>query len=208
MASMTDSDKAISLTSPPQLRVVGFTTSSAIGEESSESCSTTSHSLPESPLSRLLRSATWPTLRVRLCKTEIPAGLPSGSECSVHNTHSEQDDSVIRHGRSSSPISIPREYRYVSVPQAADREHFEYRHCSACMTGKCPLNDLLLCSCSMKQGTKSTSDAPYLKLSLEAAEFVRGQTEQPSSPPMCCSALSVYSSHCDMDFAAACWGLD
>lgn len=173
MASMTDSDKAISLTSPPQLRVVGFTTSSATGEESPESCSTTSQSLPESPLSRLLRSATWPTLRVRLCKTEIPAGLPSGSECSVHSTHSEQDDSVTRHARSSSPISIPREY-----------------------------------SCSMKQGTESTSDAPFLKMSLEAAEFARGQTEQPSSPPMCCSALSVCSSHCDMDFAAACWVLD
>lgn len=118
MASMRDSDKAISLTSPPQLRVVGFTTSSATGEESSENCSTTSHSLPESPLSRLLRSATWPTLRVRLCKTKIPAGSLSGSECSVHNTYSEQDDSVTRHGRSSSPISIPREYRYVFVPYA------------------------------------------------------------------------------------------
>ncbi len=124
MASMTDSDKAISLTSPPQLRVVGFTTSSATSEEPSES--TTSHSLPESPLSRLLRSATWPTLRVRLCKTEIPAGLSSGSECSVHNTYSEQDDFVTRHGRSSSPISIPREYRYVSVQYAADHKHFEY----------------------------------------------------------------------------------
>ena len=126
MASMTDSDKAVALTSPAQLRVVGFITSNATGEESSENCSNTSHSLPESPLSRLLRSATWPTLRVRLCKAEIPAGSLSGSECSGHNTYSEQDDSVTRHGRSTSPISIPREYRYVLVPYAADHKHFEY----------------------------------------------------------------------------------
>ena len=126
MASMTDSDKAISFTSPPQLRVVGFTTSSATSEEASENCSTTSHSLQESPLSRLLRSATWPTLRVRLCKTEIPAGLSGGSQCSVHTIHCEQDDSVTPHGRSSSPISIPREYRYVFAPFAADHKHFEY----------------------------------------------------------------------------------
>ncbi|DBA72112.1 TPA: hypothetical protein ACH3X2_010835 [Trebouxia sp. C0005] len=171
MASMTDSDKAISFTSPPQLRVVGFTTSSATSEEASENCSTTSHSLQESPLSRLLRSATWPTLRVRLCKTEIPAGLSGGSQCSVHTIHCEQDDSVTPHGRSSSPISIPREY-------------------------------------SMKQSTKPTSGTPALMLSHEAAELARGQTEQPSSPPMCCSALSVCSSHCDMDFATACWVLD
>lgn len=123
MSSVTSSDKATPLASPPQLRVVGFcatTTRSSNSEGSAEICGASPHSLPESPLSRLLRSATWPTLRVRLCKSEIPAGLPGLSHCSTSSICAEQDCFASRSGRSSSPISIPRVYRCATL---SDRAH-------------------------------------------------------------------------------------
>ena len=112
MASLNSGNKATAVAAPPHPVVVGFDaqpTSTCASEASPDSSGASPHSLPESPLSRLLRSATWPALRVRLCKSQIPAaGVPNdvyfgGSEC-----FEEQSFSVSRQSRGSTPISIPR----------------------------------------------------------------------------------------------------
>lgn len=125
MATVTSEDRTTSPPSSPQLRVIGFTTSSTASganEEQYECSSASPHSLPESPLSRLLRSATWPNLRLRLCKSEIPgaAELSGGLKCRVERSCSEQDCCASRHGRSSSPISIPQMYRCSVLLTLAD----------------------------------------------------------------------------------------
>ena len=115
MASDTGSDKAFKVAAtPPQLRIVGFTTSSSASDLPSEHCNASPHAVPESPLSRLLRSATWPTLRVRLCKNEIPVSGTNVHETSIA-VPDDKDMSAAAQGRSTSPISIPRVYRSVRL---------------------------------------------------------------------------------------------
>ena len=116
MVSVNGAEVAVKLSEspPPQLRIVGFTATTTIGSASdspSDTCGTSPRAVPESPLSQLLRSATWPTLRVRLCKSEIPAGSPSVQDVNAADAVSKSPSDTT-HARSTSPISIPRVCRY------------------------------------------------------------------------------------------------
>ena len=116
-ASMFSSDRVeqvASSMSPPQLRVVGFCAKNS-ADASTDIMSASSHSVVESPLSQMLRSATWPCLRLRLGKDEIsrPLALASQTHCSTSPKLMLHARSVSQHSISSSPISIPRAGRLV-----------------------------------------------------------------------------------------------
>ena len=110
----------------PHRRVVGFCAKSG-GDVATDSISTSSHSTLESPLSQMLRSATWPCLKVRLGRCEIsqPVPLASQTPCSSSQQISTHACATMRHSVSSSPISIPRTCRLVSCH---DHTHTVFKH--------------------------------------------------------------------------------
>lgn len=100
-------EQVVAVALPPQVRVVGFCAKTS-ADASTDTISASPHSMVESPLSRMLRSATWPCLRVRLGKIGISAnGLVSQTHCSTSPTPTHHAHSVSQNSVSSSPISIP-----------------------------------------------------------------------------------------------------
>ena len=115
-------EQVVTVASPPQIRVVGFCAKTS-AEASTDAISASPHFVVESPLSRMLRSATWPCLRVRLGKNGISSNtLVCQTHCSTsptltHHAHLVSQNSVS----SSSPISIPGACRSVRCPRSGSR---------------------------------------------------------------------------------------
>lgn len=110
-------EQVVAVALPPQVRVVGFCAKTS-ADASTDTISASPHSMVESPLSRMLRSATWPCLRVRLGKIGISAnGLVSQTHCSTSPTPTHHAHSVSQNSVSSSPISIPGACRSVRCPE-------------------------------------------------------------------------------------------
>lgn len=102
-------EQIVLVASPPQIRVVGFCAKTS-AEALTDTISASPHAVAESPLSRMLRSATWPCLRLRLGKNGISPScnaLVCQTHCSTSPTLTNRVHSMPQSSVSSSPISIP-----------------------------------------------------------------------------------------------------
>lgn len=108
-------EQIVLVASPPQIRVVGFCAKTS-AEALTDTISASPHAVAESPLSRMLRSATWPCLRLRLGKNGISPScnaLVCQTHCSTSPTLTNRVHSMPQSSVSSSPISIPGACRSV-----------------------------------------------------------------------------------------------
>ena len=197
---MVSSDRVEQVTaaaSPPHPRVVGFCANSS-AETSNDTMSVSPHSVIESPLSQMLRTATWPCLRVRLGKNEIsrPLALASQSHCSTSPKLMLHARSVSQHSISSSPISIPRACRLARMLCLGPKPAMLASGCS------------MFCAfCSWIRDADSEGDALLSSPAGVVSHLMRGVVQTSDSPKVC----KATTGHTDLeggDFAEACWRLE
>ena len=182
--------------SPPQIRVVGFCAKNS-ADALNDTINASPHSVIESPLSQMLRSATWPCLRVRLGKNEIsrPLALASQTHCSSSPKLMLHAHSVSQQSVSSSPISIPRACRSAHKLCLGQKLAMLASGCS-----------VFCVFCSWIRDADFEGDVPGSSPARSVSHLVRGFVQISDSPKA--ATGSGPKELQGGDFAEACWLLE
>ena len=156
----TETERCDTMSTTPVARIVGFPECKTLSRDDRvASCETLGSpmSLPESPLSRMLKTASWPCLRLKIHKPRGSASISAETTevtLGLHTPGPSVRSLSPDNGNHAVPICIPRIARCASV---RDRIGTLHNSCSCCelpMPHMCTLTNTV-CSCS-SQSVSST----------------------------------------------------